>query len=260
MPCSAVRDRVLVRLLVAVFVHRLRMDRGARRPARPDRALAGDAARRDLPGGRAEEPGGPSDQARIHPARLRALGALRRRALQPAGPVPDPDPERGAGLLVARRRAAGDGGALGAALPARLLHAQRQPRRPAGTEAAGQRVRHRRRRGRSGVELAARRRRGCARCATTRSRTASSARPSSSSTASGSGATTGGGRSSAGCRAARSRSRHTAISDASPRLPPHPGPCQPAGQPPAASRHAHPLARGVPGDADELLPEPRRRR
>ena len=34
----------------------------------------------DLPGGRAEEPGQPSDQARILAARLRALGALRRRA------------------------------------------------------------------------------------------------------------------------------------------------------------------------------------
>ena len=34
----------------------------------------------DLPGGRAEEPGEPSDQARVLAARLRALGALRRRA------------------------------------------------------------------------------------------------------------------------------------------------------------------------------------
>ena len=42
--------------------------------------------------------------------------------LQAAGPVPDRHPERGARLLVARRRAAGDGAALGAALPARLLH------------------------------------------------------------------------------------------------------------------------------------------
>ena len=43
--------------------------------------------------------------------------------LQPARPVPDSDPERGPGLLVARRPAAGVGGGLGAALPARLFHA-----------------------------------------------------------------------------------------------------------------------------------------
>ena len=113
--------------------------------------------------------------------------------------VPDPDAERGARLLVARRRAAGDARAPWARHCLRAYFTpQRRPRRAGGAEGAGRRVRPRRRRGRSGLDARPTGRRACDRRATTRSRTASSARRSSSSTASRSGATTGARRSSAG--------------------------------------------------------------
>jgi hypothetical protein len=82
LPDESERDRLLLRLLVALFVHRVRMDRGAGRAPWPHGQLEGDPARRHLPGRRAEEPGRAPDQARILAARLRALGAFRRRAAE----------------------------------------------------------------------------------------------------------------------------------------------------------------------------------
>ncbi len=191
-PISAVRDRLLVRLLVAVLVHRLRVDRGARRPARPDRALEGDPARRDLPGRRAEEPGGTIRSS----ANTRCTTSSARRAT-PACPTALPDP-----FPIATQNAARVFWWLADQRPATAASWARHCLRAYftrnvnladasalkalaaefgidGDEAEG------------GVDLARKRRRGCARSATTRSRTASSARPSSSSTASRSGATTG---------------------------------------------------------------------
>ena len=168
----------------------------------------------------AEEPGQPSDQARVLAARLRALGALRRRAVHLAGEVSGRDAERGARLLVARGERSRARRELGAPLPARLLHARhRRPlerRAPEGARRSSSASTPTRpsASGPSRAGRAASRRR-----ATTRSRKASSARRSSSSTASRSGATTGATRSSAGSARGRSEGRP----DGAARLPAHAG-------------------------------------
>src|SRR5262245_49517009 len=80
---------VLLRLLVAVLVHRIGVDRRARRAPRPRGAVARDPAGCDVPGGRAAQPGALPDQARVQLPRLRTFCALRGCALRAARTVSD---------------------------------------------------------------------------------------------------------------------------------------------------------------------------
>ena len=91
---------LLLRLLVAVSYIGLGVDRGDGRAPRPQRRLAGDPARRHLPGRRSAAGRDGRSSASTRCVDFERSARHSRRAAGDAGQVPDPDAERGARLLV----------------------------------------------------------------------------------------------------------------------------------------------------------------
>src|SRR5947208_8642607 len=80
--------RVLLRFFFAVWLPRLAQGRGARRKTRAHGGLATDAARRGVQDHGREAASRGAGQGRLREARFPALGALLRRAVQPAYALP----------------------------------------------------------------------------------------------------------------------------------------------------------------------------
>ena len=120
------RHRLLVRLLLALLVHRQRMGRCAGRAPRPAGAPPRHPAGRHLPGGRAEEPGVLPAQARILDRDFARSARFEGLPYRVPAAVSDPHAERGAGVLVAARHAGRRGRCrIGRAPACAPVHARR---------------------------------------------------------------------------------------------------------------------------------------